>query len=186
MKKEIKEIIEGCKRGERTAQRLLFELLAPRLLSVSRQYCPKNTDPLDNLQDSFVKLFYGIQGYDVEKGHIESWARKIVINTALSKLEKKKIEEVWLQQEELDHVVVDSINDCDDLDHLMQIIEALPDGYKQVFCLYEIEGYSHKEIAAALHIQEATSRSQLNRSKEILRQQIIKFRENPFFNIQAE
>ncbi|MBK8850254.1 MAG: hypothetical protein IPN73_08855 [Saprospiraceae bacterium] len=91
-----------------------------------------------------------------------------------------------LQHEELDHVVADSINDCDDLDHLMQIIEALPDGYKQVFCLYEIEGYSHKEIATALQIQEATSRSKLNRSKELLKQQIIKFRENPFFNIQAE
>lgn len=186
MENRIKEIIEGCKRGESTAQRMLFEQLAPRLLSVSRQYSPKNTDAMDNLQDSFIKIFENIGQYDFTKGHIESWARKVVIHTALNKLDKKKIEEVFYRNEEMDHVVVDSINDCDDLDHLMQIIESLPDGYKQVFCLYEIEGYSHREIAQTLKIQESTSRSQLNRSKELLKQQILKWRENPFFKFQAE
>ena len=122
---------------------MLFEQLAPRLLSVSRQYSPKNTDAMDNLQDSFIKFFENIGQFDNSKGHIESWARKVVINTALinsTRKKKREIEEVFYRNEEMDHVVVDSINECDDLDHLMQIIEALPDGYKQVFCLYEIEG----------------------------------------------
>ncbi len=170
----ILDIIEKVKSGERLAQRQLFELLAPRLLSVSRQYCPSNLDPMDNLQDSFIKIFHNIASYDHTKGSIESWARKIVVNSALDKLNKKQIEIVLSNYDDGEFIDFDAINDEYDIEHLMKIIEALPDGYKQVFCLYEIDGYSHKEISELLHIKEASSRSQLNRSKQMLREMITK------------
>lgn len=83
-------------------------------------------------------------------------------------------------------LIENKIEAAEDIEQLMYIIEQLPDGYKQVFCLYEIEGYSHKEIADQLKIKEATSRSQLNKSKQLLRTWVIKFDLPVFLNIQSE
>ncbi len=151
---------------------MLFEMMAPKLLTVSRQYCPKGIDALDNLQDAFIKIFKYLSTYNEDNGTFDAWARRIVINTALTKLNKKNIQEVLINLEEHELQDVDLIKDNDNVAHLMSIIEQLPDGYKQVFCLYEIEGFSHKEIADTLNIKEATSRSQLNRSKLYLREMI--------------
>ena len=93
----LEDIISGCRQGHRRAQKQLFEYMAGRLLTVSRQYTPKGLDPMDNLQDSFIKIFDRIYAFDVKKGSFESWARRIVINTALDKLNKKGIEEVILE-----------------------------------------------------------------------------------------
>lgn len=143
-------------------------------------------DPMDNLQDSFIKIFDRMHAFDPKKGSIEGWARRIVINTALDKLNKKGIEEVMLEYDQLPPMIEDSIEAAEDIEQLMNIIEQLPDGYKQVFCLYEIEGYSHKEIAEQLNIKEATSRSQLNKSKQLLRSWVAKLDLPLFLNIQSE
>jgi RNA polymerase sigma factor (sigma-70 family) len=186
VKPPLEDIIHGCRHGLRQAQKQLFEYLAASLLTVSRQYTPKTSDPLDNLQDSFIKIFERIHSFDVNKGSLESWARRIVINTALDKLNKKGIEEVVLEYEHLPEILECKIKDIEDIEQLMHIISQLPDGYKQVFCLYEIEGYSHKEIAEQLKIKEATSRSQLNKSKQLLRSWVIKMDLPVFLNIQSE
>lgn len=186
MKANIEDIINGCRQGQRKSQKQLFEYLAGNLLTVSRQYTPRASDPLDNLQDSFIKIFDRIYSFDPNKGNLESWARRIVINTALDKLNKKGIEEVVLEYEHLPEILESKIKDTEDIEQLMHIISQLPDGYKQVFCLYEIEGYSHKEIAEQLQIKEATSRSQLNKSKQLLRSWVIKMDLPVFLNIQSE
>lgn len=186
MKVLLEDIIHGCRHGQRKAQKQLFEYLAASLLTVSRQYTPKASDPLDNLQDSFIKIFDKIHTFDPDKGNLESWARRIVINTALDKLNKKGIEEVVLEYDKLPEILESRIKDTEDIEQLMHIIAQLPDGYKQVFCLYEIEGYSHKEIAEQLQIKEATSRSQLNKSKQLLRSWVIKMDLPVFLNIQSE
>lgn len=186
MKLHLEDIINGCRQGHRKSQKLLFEHLAGGLLTVSRQYTPKGFDPKDNLQDSFIKIFDRIYAFDMDKGSIEAWARRIVINTALDKLKKRSIDEVVLEYDDLPLLLEDKIEATEDLEQLMHIIEQLPDGYKQVFCLYEIEGYSHKEIADQLNIKEATSRSQLNKSKQLLRSWVIKLELPVFLNIQPE
>lgn len=186
MKPHIEDIIQGCRQGQRYAQKQLFEYLAGVLLTVSRQYTPKTADPLDNLQDSFIKIFDKIHSFDPNKGNLESWSRRIVINTALDKLNKKGIEEVVLEYDNLPEILESKIKDTEDIEQLMHIIAQLPDGYKQVFCLYEIEGYSHKEIAEQLQIKEATSRSQLNKSKQLLRSWVVKMDLPVFLNIQSE
>lgn len=181
----LEHIIDGCKCGDRKSQHLLFQSMAAKLLTVSRQYTPEGYDPKDNLQDSFIKIFDKIHSFDPTKGSFDGWARKIVINTALSKLSKKVIEEVILQYDEFPMADEDFFEATEDIEHLMKIIEQLPDGYKQVFCMYEIEGYSHKEIADQLNIKEATSRSQLNKSKQLLRSWISNFNPPSYINIQT-
>lgn len=172
MNNTIENIILSCKQGSRKAQKLLFETYAGTLLTVSRQYTPAGMDPLDNLQDSFIKIFDKISSYDSKLGSFESWARRIVINTALDKLKKNTIQEILVGMDELIQITEDQIGVTESLEELMKIIEKLPDGYKQVFCLYEIEGYSHNEIGQILGIKEATSRSQLNKSKQMLRSKL--------------
>ena len=186
MNNPLDDIINGCRQGQRKSQKQLFEYLAGSLLTVSWQYTPKALDPMDNLQDSFIKIFDKIHTFDPTRGNFESWARRIVINTALDKLNKKGIEEVVLEYEHLPEILESKIKDTEDIEQLMHIISQLPDGYKQVFCLYEIEGYSHKEIAEQLQIKEATSRSQLNKSKQQLRSWVIKMEQPVFLNIQSE
>ena len=173
MENSLNTIIERCKQNDRRAQKDLFVLMAPRLLSVSRQYCPKTSDPLDNLQDAFIKIFSYLNQFDDTKGSFESWARRIVINTSLDKINKKIIEESMSTFDTVDLPVKLSIDDVLDAEYILRIIEKLPDGYRQVFCLFEIEGYNHKEIAEHLNIKESTSRSQLSRSKILLQQWLI-------------
>jgi RNA polymerase sigma-70 factor (ECF subfamily) len=182
----IAYIIEGCKKGDRLAQKSLFEMYAPKLLTVSRQYTPQNVDPLDNLQDSFIKIFDKLESFDPNKGSFDGWARKVVINTSLDKLNKKDIMEYVSNYEDIDTHSNDHITEEENLEHIMKLIESLPDGYKQVFCLFEIEGYTHKEIADQLNIKEATSRSQLSRSKQLLQNLLRKSEEHVLINLQTE
>ncbi|MBK8623353.1 MAG: sigma-70 family RNA polymerase sigma factor [Saprospiraceae bacterium] len=186
MNLSLEDIITLCKKGDRKAQKFLFERFAATLLTVSRQYTPKGLDPLDNLQDSFIKIFDRIGSFDQNIGSFEAWSRRIVINTALDKLSKKSIKEVLLEYEDMPTLVEDKIEATEDVEQLMHIIEQLPDGYKQVFCLYEIEGYSHKEIAEQLHIKEATSRSQLNKCKQMLRSKMSQSDEYISFHFLSE
>lgn len=173
MENSLDAIIKRCIQNDRRAQKELFVLMAPRLLSLSRQYCPKSSDPLDNLQDAFIKIFSYLHKFDSNKGNFESWARKIVINTSLDKINKKIIEESIAAFDAVDLPVKLSIDDVMDAEYILQIIEKLPDGYRQVFCLFEIEGFNHKEIAEQLNIKESTSRSQLSRSKILLQQWLL-------------
>lgn len=186
MQENINIIITKCLKEDRLAQKALFEIMAPKLLTVSRQYAPKNCDPLDNLQDAFIKIFKYLNTYDKQTGSFDAWARRIVINTALSKLNKKTIVEVISNFQDFDFEDKDIINSNYNVKHLMELIEQLPDGYKQVFCLYEIEGYSHKEIGDMLNIKEATSRSQLNRSKLFLRDMLLRQEKPTLINLKLE
>jgi RNA polymerase sigma factor (sigma-70 family) len=186
VQENIKIIIDKCLKDDRLAQKTLFESMAPRLLTVSRQYAPKGCDPLDNLQDAFIKIFKYLNTYNEQNGSFDAWARRIVINTALSKLNKKTIVEVISNFQDYDFEDIDLIASNDNIKHLMEVIEQLPDGYKQVFCLYEIEGYSHKEIGNMLNIKEATSRSQLNRSKLFLRDMLLRNEKPTFIKLKLE
>ena len=112
----LEDIISGCRQGHRRAQKQLFEYMAGRLLTVSRQYTPKGLDPMDNLQDSFIKIFDRIYAFDVKKGSFESWARRIVINTALDKLNKKGIEEVILEYDDMPLLIENKIEAAEDIE----------------------------------------------------------------------
>ncbi|MFK8104067.1 MAG: RNA polymerase sigma factor [Saprospiraceae bacterium] len=168
----VQEIIQGCISEEAKYQRLLVVNYSSMLLAVSRRYTPISADAEDVLQDAFIKIFGAIKQFDPARGALESWMRKIVINTALQRLNKKcfthektveRFEEIQLHPTVYDHLQADDI---------MKLIDTLPDGYRQVFNLAVVEDYPHKEIAALLNIEVATSRSNLSKAKKLLRNKL--------------
>lgn len=166
------EIIKGCISDDPKAQRFLVVNYSAMLLTVSRRYTPSNADAEDVLQDAFIKIFRAIKQFDSDKGYLGGWMRKIVINTALKRLTKKsfthekpveRFEEIELQPAAYGHLQAEDV---------MKLINTLPDGYRQIFNLSVVEGYSHKEIGDLLNIGESTSRSKLSRAKKILRDKL--------------
>lgn len=171
--KGVEQIIEQCKSKNRQAQKQLFEIFGPKLYAVSRRYTPSNYDPMDNLHDAFLKIFEKIHQFDIAKGSFEAWSVKIVINCALNKCEKQKLYLTAITKFQQNTIDDFSIVEKMSLDELQRLIEQMPDVYKQVFCLHEIEGYSHAEIAEMFHIKESSSRSQLTRARKILQELLL-------------
>lgn len=129
----------------------------------------------DVLQDAFIKVFDNIDKFQF-KGSFEAWIRRIVINTALKNYQRKHFhqEKMGLEMEAIDLPVEPSIFAHLDEEALLDLIARLPDGYRVVFNLYAIEGYSHKEIAEMMNIKEGTSRTQLLKARKWLQAQVLK------------
>jgi len=169
----IQEIIKGCLQGKASFQKLLVQKHSAVLYSVCLRYMRDEMAAQDILQDSFIKIFKYIDRFDENRGNFEAWIRKITVNTALKQLDKRKLETSSLSYETVEHpsadpFVISQMNKQD----LMKVVMSLPDGYRQVFNMAVIEGYSHKEIGNMLGIAEVTSRSNLSRAKQILRKKI--------------
>ncbi len=162
------ELIEGCKRQDRQAQKRLYDQYASKLYALCCRYIKDKMEAEDVLITAFTKILNRIDQYTGE-GNFEGWMRKVVVNDALSYLRKNK--NMYL---ETDISAADYEPDYDKLenqleaDDLLKMIESLPTGYRIVFNLYAIEGYSHKEIGEQLGISENTSKSQLSRARAAL------------------
>lgn len=172
------KLIESCIKGDRASQKVLYDRLAPRMFPVCIRYVGDRTLAEDILQDGFITLFTHLDSYKGE-GSFEGWARKIFVTTALMSLRKK---DALKMSDELDAVrgmkaeVTTQIQSIG-YKELMGLITTLPPGFRTVFNMYAIEGYSHKEIGEMLGISETTSRTQLSRAR-IWLQNKIKEREN--------
>ena len=159
--------------NDAACQRMLFDAYAGKMLSVCYRYTGNQHDAEDVLQDAFIKIFAHIQQFKWE-GSFEGWLRRIVVNTALKALQKKKflfteINEASSHNKLVEPEALSSLQ----TQQLMNMLQQLPDGYRVVFNLYVIEGYDHEEIANLLNIQPGTSRSQLVKARKML-QQILK------------
>ena len=165
--------IELCKKGDRNAQKALFDLLAPRMYPVCIRYVGDRETAQDLLQDGFVTLFSKLDSYKGE-GSFDGWARRIFINTALMYLRKKDALKMSDELENARHLSSDLENQMENIGYkeLMKLVTALPPGFRTVFNMYVIEGYSHKEIADILGITETTSRTQLSRARIWLQNKI--------------
>ena len=170
-KEELLELIAEVKKGSPVSQRDLVNLYSDYLFAISLRYMSDQENAKDVLQDSFIKIFRSIKNFNPEKGAIKSWMGKIVINTALKAIDKRKLRNSFTEFFNNPIIAPTAESELNAFD-LFEIIRELPDGYRQVFNLYEIEGYSHKEIASMLGIKEVSSRSNLTRAKAILRQRI--------------
>ena len=172
------KLIESCRKGDRAAQKIMYDRLASRMFPVCMRYIGDRTAAEDVLQDGFITLFTRLDSYKGE-GSFEGWARKIFVTTALMSLRKK---DALKMSEELEAVrgmkdELPSQNQNIGYKELMKLVMELPPGFRTVFNMYAIEGYSHKEIAEALGITETTSRTQFSRARLWL-QNKIKEREN--------
>ena len=167
------EWIEGAKRGDRRSQKAIYDLLSAKMFAVCLRYMGEREAAEDILQDGFVTLFTKLDSYSGE-GSFEGWARKIFVNTALMSLRKK---DALRNSEDVDaawNVTSDDPSAIQRIGYndLIRMISSLPPGFRTVFNMYIIEGYSHKEIAEALDISETTSRSQLQRARMLLQNKI--------------
>ena len=171
------ELIRQCMRGERAAQQKMYNSLAPKMFALCIRYIGSRDEAEDVLQDGFVTLFSKMDSYSGE-GSFEGWARKIFVNTALMALRKKDAlrgSESLETAYGLDSPAPDQVRNLG-YKELMRLVAGLPAGYRTIFNMAAIEGYSHKEIAEALGISEGTSRSQLQRARMLLQEKIKKGR----------
>ncbi|MDE3124817.1 MAG: RNA polymerase sigma factor [Bacteroidota bacterium] len=167
------ELIKGCIKQQANCQRMLYEQYAGKLMAVCLRYAKDAMEAEDMLQDAFVRIFNYINQFKFE-GSFEGWMRRITVNVALKYLQKKKLQFAEVNEQQATEAQVPAMA----YSHLgeeilMQLIQQLPTGYKIVFNLNVIEGYSHEEIADMLNIKASTSRSQLVKARKILQEQII-------------
>ena len=169
-----KELIEGCVKKDSQCQKEVFQRFAGKMLAVCMRYTRHRMEAEDIVQEAFIKVFDNIEKFHF-KGSFEGWIRRIVINTALKKFNKKSFqnEDIGIEAHH-DHSIDPEIYNALSVEEIMNIISKLPDGYKIVFNLYAIEGYNHKEIADLLGIQESTSRSQLVKARKMLQKLVLK------------
>lgn len=166
-------IVDKCVEGDPIAQRKLFEMFAPKMLGVCLRYANSTEQAEDVLQDGFVKVFTKLSAYKKE-GSLEGWIRRIMVNTSLDQIRKnaKFMNNVSMNdvdyKVEFDGQILSSLMEED----LLNLIKSMPEGYRMVFNLFAIEGYSHKEIAKQLSISENTSKSQYSRAKAYLRTKV--------------
>ena len=167
------QLIRSCIKGDRAAQKEIYDRLAPRMFPVCIRYIGERAAAEDVLQDGFITLFEKLDSYKGE-GSFEGWARRIFVTTALMALRKK---DALKMSDELDvarGMKSDSVSQVQNIGYkeLMNLIMSLPPGFRTVFNLYSIEGYSHKEIGDMLGISETTSRTQLSRARIWLQKKI--------------
>jgi len=169
-----RELIDGCVKGDRQAQKELFERYAGVMLSVCRRYTRHQMEAEDILQDAMIKVFRNIDRFKFE-GSFEGWIRRIVVNTALKNYQKSSFqkEQIGLESYQEGTMEPEAFSKLQE-EELMNLIATLPDGYRIVFNLYIIEGFSHKEIAEQLGIKESTSRSQLVKARRMLQELLVK------------
>ena len=170
----VLQLIEGCLLGKRSAQEELFRLYAGKMMTLCRRYSTNTQEAEDNLQDGFIKVFSNLKNFSNE-GSFEGWLRRIFINSCLRNIEKKhfKNELVSLDSISQEKSPYPDVLTQLSVEQIISLIQQLPEGYKTVFNLYAIEGYSHKEIAALLSIQEVTSRSQMMKARRMLQSMFV-------------
>ncbi len=168
-----KEIIEGCRANKSTAQKALFLKYGSVMLTVCRRYARHQMEAEDFLQDGFIKVFKYIHQFK-EESTLQTWIRRIMINNALKHISKSAFKKELIGIEDNYDQNIDSGTYAKlSAEEILKLIEELPQGYKIVFNLYAIEGYSHKEIAEKLDIGESTSRSQLLKARRMLQEKFI-------------
>lgn len=167
------QLIESCIKGNRASQKALYDRLAPRMFPLCIRYIGDRETAEDVLQDGFVTLFTRLKDYKGD-GSFEGWARKIFVNTALMSLRKKDALKMSDDLEAARGLKAETTSQMQNLGYkeLMAMITELPPGFRTVFNMYAIEGYSHKEIGEMLGISETTSRTQLSRARSWLQNKI--------------
>lgn len=166
-------LLTECKEGNRDAQHQLYEMYRVKLFTLCLRYMKNKEDAEDIFQEAWIKVFKQLHQYDEQKGSFYGWIRKVFVNSCLEYFRKKK---VYLT--DLDDAVTMPTEAAEDaisamtMQEMVSILQALPHGYRTVFNLYVIEGYSHKEIAELLNVSISTSKTQLMKAKGMLREKV--------------
>lgn len=165
------KLIQRAAKQNREAQHVLYELHAPKMLSVCRYYIKDVHQAEEVMLNGFFKVFKYLKSFKNE-GSFEGWIRRIMVRESISFLRQKKNIEFAAEDEYLEHDYSNNINTNIEVAEIQQLIDSLPEGYKMVFVMYAIEGYRHYEIAELLNISEGTSKSQLFKARQMLQKKI--------------
>jgi RNA polymerase sigma factor (sigma-70 family) len=166
------ELISACRQGSVRAQKLLYERFAGLMLTVCLRYLRQRADAEEAMLTGFVKVFRALEQYRHE-GSFEGWIRRIMVNEALGQLRKKEPLHLAIDDMVTDVPSTQATAESDmAAADLMQLLSELPAGYRTVFNLYAIEGYTHPEIGEMLGISEGTSKSQLSKARAMLQRRL--------------
>lgn len=164
------KLIKAALKNKRSAQQALYEMYAPKMLSVCRYYIKDSESAEEIMLDGFFKVFTNLDQFQF-KGSFEGWVRKIMVREAISFIRKQKQVEFVSDYKNVTNVNLD-FETSFETEQLQNFIDNLPEGYKMVFVMSAIEGYKHAEIAKMLQISEGTSKSQLFKARQMLQTQI--------------
>lgn len=178
----LNEIIQGCIKNDRAHQKALYTLYEKNLFNLSLKYCSNSQEAEDNLHDTFIEIYAQIKNYK-GKGSFEGWMKKIAINKAISKFKSSLLNKplddlIYPVVEEVQSIEMEGLS----LELLLQLIQELPNQYRLVFNLYELDNYSHREIADLLSISEGTSKSNLHKAKITLKNKILELKNKKYKN----
>jgi RNA polymerase sigma factor (sigma-70 family) len=166
------DIINGCLNKDRKMQEMLYHRFSSKMYAVCLRYCKDAEDAQDLLQDGFIKIFKNLEKFRGE-GSFEGWIRRIFVNTSIEHFRKsvKKFSVTDSQEVTVEDPSWNALDNLAEKD-VIKMIQELSPGYRQVFNMYVIEGYAHKDIGEILGISEGTSKSQLARAKAILKKMV--------------
>lgn len=174
------KLVTALKKGESRAYKVVYERYAGKMLAVCTRYVANRADAEEIMLDGFMRVFEKISQFR-EDGSFEGWIRRIMVTESLMFLRKNK---AWRQELSIDEVTSEPDYEWAETsleaEDLLRMVNQLPDGYRMVFNLYAIEGYSHAEIAAMLGISEGTSKSQLSRARSLLQVSLKKIEQNQY------
>ncbi|MNQ60266.1 ECF RNA polymerase sigma factor SigW [compost metagenome] len=177
----LDQIIKGCIKQNRKSQEELYNLYYKSLFVISLKYCQNDSEAEDNLHDAFIEIFTNIKNFK-STGSFEGWMKRILINKAISRY-KKSFFLTSIKDDNIPEIMIADTEMNYPIHYLLSLIQELPHQYRLIFNLYELDEYSHKEIAEMLSISESTSKSNLHRAKSILKEKITSKRS--FHNYQA-
>ncbi len=173
--RELELLITNCQKGHSDAQKAIYDRYSPKMFGVCLRYCKSREEAEDCLQDGFIRIFQKIDTFGF-KGSFEGWMRRIVVNIIMESFRKKNpvfgVDDISAFNVTDDPSMDDEpmMNELD----LLNLINQLPNQYRIVFNLYAMEDYSHEEIAKTLGISVGTSKSNLSRARQWLRERINK------------
>ena len=170
------DLIRGCIEGDRQMQRELYARFAPKMYAVCLRYANNNNDARDLLQEGFIKVYKNLHRFRAE-GSFEGWIRRVFINSSIEHYRRKVQNLATVSEKEENTIEGTDISALDNLAEkdILNLIQQLSPGYRTVFNLYVVEGYSHKDIGEKLGISEGTSKSQLARAKSILQKKVTQY-----------
>ena len=168
-------LIAGCIKGNQMAQKALFDSFSPKFFALCLRYMNSTDDAEDVLQEGMVKIFTKLPEYK-GKGSFEGWMRRIIVNTCLDQIRKNQKLKLDVSIDKADYKLSMNANILENMsaNELIQEIKKMPPGYRVVFNMFAIEGYSHQEIAEKLGVKESTSKSQYLRARAYLKERIEK------------
>ena len=170
------DLIKGCIGGDRRLQQELYERFASKMYAVCLRYANNSNDAQDLLQEGFIKVYKNLHRFRAE-GSFEGWIRRVFVNTSIEHFRRKAAQLATVSEKEENTIVDVDVTALDNLAEkdIINLIQELSPGYRTVFNLYVVEGYSHREIGDLLGISEGTSKSQLARAKAILQKKVTRF-----------